>query len=80
MLLYLASPEEPRVVTVPDFIGKNKAQAAAQAGALGLYILPVGNPETGQAVTAIAQEPESGTQIEQGATVTLRFADQKIKD
>ena len=80
VLLYLASPEEPRLVTVPDFKGKNKAQAAALAGALGLYILPVGNPETGQAVTAIAQEPESGTQIEQGATVTLRFADQKIKD
>ena len=80
VLLYLEPPEEPRLVTVPDFIGKNKAQAAAQAGALGLYILPVGNPETGQAVTAIAQEPESGTQVEQGATVTLHFADQKIKD
>ncbi len=80
VLLYLEPPEEPRLVTVPDFKGKNKAQAAALAGALGLYILPVGNPETGQAVTAIAQEPESGTQVEQGATVTLHFADQKIKD
>ena len=80
VLLYLEPPEEPRLVTVPDFKGKNKAQAAALAGALGLYILPTGNPETGQAVTAIAQEPEPGTQVEQGATVTLRFADQKIKD
>lgn len=80
VLVYLESPEEPGTVTVPDFLGKNKAQAAAQAGPLGLYILPTGNPEAGGAVTVIAQEPEPGARVERGSTITLRFADQKIKD
>lgn len=80
VLVYLESPEEPGTVTVPDFLGKNKAQAAALAGPLGLYILPTGNPEADGAVTVIAQEPEPGAPAERGSTVTLRFADKTAKD
>lgn len=80
VLLYLGEAPEERLVTVPDFLGKTRQQAADLAGGLGLYILPAGNPEASANVTAIAQDIPSGTQAAAGTTITVRFADQTAKD
>ena len=65
---------------MPDFLGKSKQQAADLAGALGLYILPTGNPESGAEIRAIAQDIPPGTQAAVGTTIPIRFADQTAKD
>ena len=80
VLLYLGRPPETRSVKVPDFLGKSKQQAADLAGALGLYILPTGNPESGAEIRAIAQDIQPGTQVAVGTTIPIRFADQTAKD
>lgn len=80
VLLYLGRPPETRNVKVPDFLGKSKQQAADLAGALGLYILPTGNPESGAEIRAIAQDIPPGTQAAVGTTIPIRFADQTAKD
>ena len=80
VLLYLGRPPETRSVKVPDFLGKSKQQAADLAGALGLYILPTGNPESGAEIRAIAQDIPPGTQVAVGTTIPIRFADQTAKD
>ena len=80
MLLYLQDPEQPGQVTVPDFLGKTRQQASDLAGQLGLYILPAGNPGVSPKITAIAQDPQPGSQVEAGGTITISFADQSADD
>ena len=80
VLLYLGKTPETRTVTVPDFLGKTRQQAADLAGSLGLAVLPTGNPGTAAGVTAIAQDIPPGTQVTAGTTITIRFADQTARD
>ena len=80
VLLYFGEVPQQRQVTVPDFLGKTRQQAADLAGKLGLYILVSGNPGTDPDITAIAQDIEAGTQAAAGTTITIRFADQTAKD
>jgi len=77
ILLYLGEEAQQRTVEVPDFTGMNRQQASAAAGALGLYILPVGNQDISPTVTVTAQDIAPKTQVPVGTTIRLEFADTK---
>ena len=80
VLLYLGETPEQTLVTVPDFTGMNRQQAADTAGKLGLYILVTGNDEVSQSVTVTAQSVSKNTQVPAGTTVTLEFTDTAARD
>ncbi len=80
VLLYLGEVPEKTMVTVPDFLGMHRQQAADAAGLLGLYILVTGNDALSPSVTVTAQEISQGTQVPVGTTITLEFADTRAKD
>ena len=80
VLLYLGETPEQTLVTVPDFTGMNRQQAADTAGRLGLYILVTGNDEISQSVTVTAQNVPKDTQVPAGTTVTLEFTDAAARD
>ena len=80
VLLYLGETPEETLVTVPDFLGMNRAQACDAAGKLGLYILVSGNREISPRVTVAAQEIPPGEKVPLGSTITLRFTDTKTLD
>ena len=81
MLIYLGGdPPDGRTVTVPDFLGMNRQQAAYAAGELGLYIQVKGNTEISTAVVATAQSIPAGEQTAVGTTVQLEFTDTGARD
>lgn len=80
VLLYFGTQTQLRTVTVPDFSGMTRQQAADTAGKLGLYILVTGNPSVDENVKAIAQSVPAGRSVEVGATITVTFADTDIRD
>ena len=77
VLLYLGGQTEEMPVTVPDFLGMNRQQAADTAGSLGLYILATGNQEISPKVTVTAQNIDPKTKVPVGTTIRLTFADTK---
>lgn len=80
VLLYLGQEPEERTVTVPDFTGMNRREAADAAGKLGLYILVRGNSEISPGVTVTAQSHAKETQVPVGTTITLEFTDLSARD
>ena len=80
VLLYLGREPEDSLVTVPDFTGMNRQQAAEAAGRLGLNFLVAGNPEIAKTVVAASQDIAPGTQVPMGTTITLTFLDTAAKD
>ena len=80
VLLYLGETMEQRSVTVPDFSGMNRQQAADAAGQLGLYVLITGNQEISPQVTATAQNIPQDSQVPIGTTITLEFTDTTARD
>ena len=58
----------------------NRAQAAAAAGELGLYILVTGNTAISPKVLATLQDIPAGTQVRVGSTVQLQFTDTGARD
>ena len=80
VLLYLGGEAETRLVTVPDFTGMNRQQAADAAGKLGLYILAAGNTEISTAVTVSAQNIGKDTRVPAGTTIILTFTDMTARD
>ena len=80
ILVYLGEEVPSQTVTVPNFLGMNRAQASDAAAALGLYILVAGNQEISGNVTVTAQEIPAGTGVPLGTTVRLEFADTKAGD
>ena len=80
VLLYLGEEPEETWVTVPDFTGMNRQQAADAAGSLGLYVLPMGNLELSPQVTVTAQNYEKQTQVPLGTTIVLIFTDTTARD
>ena len=80
VLLYLGDPSEAAAVTVPDFRGLHRQQAADAAGKLGLYILVAGNAEISPSVTVTAQDIPPDTQVPSGTTITLEFTDTTARD
>ena len=80
MILYFGDAPQQRFVTVPDFTGMTRQQAADKAGSLGLYILVKGNEALSPEVKVISQSAPQGSQLEMGMTVELIFADTKAAD
>ena len=80
VLIYLGEKPESKTVTVPDFSGMNRQQAADTAGNLGLYILVTGNQEISHSVTVTAQSIPLGTEVPAGTTITLIFTDTAAAD
>ena len=80
ILAYLGEKVPSQTVTVPSFLGMNRAQAGDTAAQLGLYILVAGNQEVSAKVIVTAQEIPEGTVVPLGTTVRLEFADTKAAD
>ena len=80
VLLYLGEEPESCMVTVPDFTGMHRQQAAEAAGKLGLYLLVTGNTDISPKVTVTAQSIPKETQVPSGTTITLEFTDATARD
>jgi len=80
VLLYMGEAPETESVTVPDFSGMNRSQAADAAGALGLYILVTGNPQVTPEVIVTAQNIPKDTPVPVGTTIALEFTDISARD
>ena len=80
VLLYLEEAPGQRMVTVPDFTGMHRQQAAQAAGELGLYLLVRGNTDLSPQVTVSSQDIPKDTRIPMGSTVTLDFTDSLARD
>ena len=80
VILYFGEPAPENMVVVPNFQGMNRQQASDAAGALGLYILPVGNLTVSPQVTVTVQDIPAGTQVKQGTTIKLTFTDTHAAD
>ena len=70
----------PGKVTVPDFAGMNRQQAADMAGRLTLNLKITGNPEVTPEVTAVFQSIPAGESVPAGTVVTLEFLDTHVRD
>ena len=80
LLVYLGEAAPERMVQVPDFLGMNRAQAAAAAGALGIYILHSGSSDSAANVVATSQDIPAGTEVPAGTTIQLEFTDTGARD
>ena len=80
VLLYLGENVPETTVEVPDFSGMNRAQAAAAAGELGLYILGTGNDGISPKVVVTLQDIPAGTEVLAGTTIQLQFTDPGARD
>ena len=78
VILYLGDDPENTPVTVPDFTGMTRQQAADAAGALGLYILVTGNDEISPDVTVTRQSIPKDTQVKAGTTIELEFTNTNL--
>jgi len=80
VLIYLGEATLERKVLVPDFTGMNRAQAAAAAGELGLYILHTGSSDSSAKVVVTSQDKPAGTEAPAGTTIQLEFTDTGVRD
>ncbi len=80
VLVYLGGDAPENAVPVPDFSGMNRAQAAAAAGELGLYVLVTGSDEKSPKVVVTLQDIPAGTSVAAGTTIKLQFTDTGIRD
>ncbi len=80
VLLYTQGAGQEQHVSVPDFSGMTRQQAADAALNSGLYLLIAGNTDIGPNIQVITQSIAPGTKITRGATVRLEFADTKVRD
>jgi stage V sporulation protein D (sporulation-specific penicillin-binding protein) len=80
ILLYLGEEPEVRTVTVPDFTGLHRQQAAEAAGKLGLYLQITGNETVSANITVISQNIPKDSQVPVGTTITLEFTDKTARD
>ena len=80
VLLYFGEAMPSKTVSVPDFSGMNRQQAADAAAELGLYILISGNISLDASVKAVSQSIAAGTEVALGTTIKLEFIDTKAAD
>ena len=80
IILYFGEAQSPSDTGVPNFLGMNRSQAHEAAGKAGLYILISGNMSLDPSVVVIAQSESKGTKVQTGTTITLTFADTKVRD
>ena len=76
ILAYLGAAPEPETVTVPDFAGMTRSQAAEAAA--GLYLLETGNPDDNAVVASQDLAPD--TEVPAGTTVRLELTDPGARD
>ena len=80
LLVYFGEQLPEIMVQVPDFSGMNRAEAAAAAGELGLYILHSGsNGDSAKTVVTLQKIP-AGTEVPAGTTIQLEFTDTGARD
>ena len=80
LVVYFGNEVPETAVTVPDFSGMNRAQAVAEAGKLGIYILHTGNGGNGAGIVATTQNIPAGTSVSAGTTIQLEFTDIGVRD
>jgi stage V sporulation protein D (sporulation-specific penicillin-binding protein) len=80
IILYFGDAQEATYTQVPNFMGMNRSQAREAAGKAGLYILVSGNMSLDPAVVVTAQSETKGSKVLTGTTITLTFADTKVRD
>lgn len=80
VILYLEEETLSENVTVPDFTGMTVAQANEAGGKAGICILASGNPDLTLPLTVLKQSIASGTQVEPGTVVSLKFTDPTARD
>ena len=80
VILYFGDDPGEQTVSVPDFTGMNRQQAADAAGSLGLYILPEGNLELLPSVLVSSQSYPKDTKVPVGTTIMLTFTDTSVQD
>jgi stage V sporulation protein D (sporulation-specific penicillin-binding protein) len=80
VLLYLGESITREPVTVPDFRGLTRQQAADTAGKLGLRIEITGNTGLEHTVKVTAQSIEKNSQVPPGTTIQLEFTDTQARD
>jgi stage V sporulation protein D (sporulation-specific penicillin-binding protein) len=80
LLVYFGDTAPETAVTVPDFSGMNRAQAAAAAGETGLYMLVTGSDEISPKVVVTSQDIPVGTEVPAGTTIKLQFTDTGARD
>ena len=78
VLLYLGEEVPEDAVTVPDFLGMQRQQAADAAASAGLFLLVAGNDSLDPAV--INQSVAAGSSVARGSTIELTFADNSASD
>ena len=64
----------PKQVTVPRVVGSTVADARAQLENLGLVVVTQDVESNEPAGTVVGQSPSAGTEVKQGATVTLQVS------
>ncbi len=80
IILYFGDAQAPSYTEVPNFMGMNRSQAHEAAGKAGIYILISGNMSLDPSVVVTAQSEAKGTKLLTGTTITLTFADTKVRD
>lgn len=80
VILYFGDAPPARMVSVPDFTGMNRQQAADAAGKLGLMIRACGNTQTAKNIVVTIQSVAKGTQVPSGTTIELTFTDTGVQD
>ena len=80
VLVYLGEEAPETTVHVPDFTGMNRAQAAAAAGELGLYVLVTGNDGISAKIVVTSQDTPAGAEVPTGTTIRLEFTDTGARD
>ena len=80
VLLYFGESITPESVTVPDFRGLTRQQAADTAGKLGLRIEITGNTGLEHTVKVTAQSIDQNTQVPSGTKIQLEFTDIQARD
>ncbi len=80
VLLYLGESAVEKKIIVPDFSGMTGQQAGDMAAALGLYMLPIGNPSAEKNVTVQHQDIPAGTEVPIGTTIQLLFIDTGLRE
>ena len=81
VVLYLGEQKPTQPVTVPDVTGRSPEAAQAMLQKVGLYMRASGATKYYSSDTIAAnQSVESGTQVEPGTVIDMRFIDNQVKD
>ena len=75
VVLYMGEEVPTGQVTVPDVTGLTYEQAEQRLAEYGLYMRATGTSEYGSGVVAYEQDVDSGTSVDRGSTIEVRFSD-----